>query len=184
MSSALPSALAVLSAVASLAVAAAAHRQLRWMSPWAPPLPPTTTMPSALLSLPPWPRTKTGTLARWWCLKARASVHLRAVPAILLKPPRCCHRAAAIALCAAAAFRAAATAADAATAATPPPSCRQRCAVAPSPSPQHPHCIFLDLTWRISYMLGSAICLSLWRRFVRSGWQHNSLSVLTLATSI
>jgi hypothetical protein len=117
-------------------LAAAAHRQPRWTSPRAPPLLPPTTMPSALLSLRPRPRTKTRTLAHWWCSKAHALTLLQAVPGKPPQPLRCCQRAAAYALCDAtvAALRAAAT--DA----TPLPSCRQHCAVALPPPPQHPRC--------------------------------------------
>ena len=100
MSLALPSlsASAVLSSVASSA-AAAAHWPPRRTSPRAPPSLPTTTMPSALLSLRPRTMTKTSTLARWWRLKECVLAHLRTVPVNLPQPPRCCHRAAAVALC-------------------------------------------------------------------------------------
>jgi hypothetical protein len=101
---------------------------------------PTTTMLSALSSLRPQPRMKARTLARWWCSKARASVHSRTVPVNLPQPPCCCHHAAGVALCTAAALRGAVTANDAATAAVPPPSFPRRCAVTLLPLPQHPQC--------------------------------------------
>ena len=113
---------------ASLA-AAAVHLQPRWTLPQALPLLPTTTMPSALSTLRPRPRTKTRTLARQWHSKAHALAHLWMVPVNLPQPPYCCHRAANVALCAAAELRTAATAADAAAAAAPPPSFWQSCAV-------------------------------------------------------
>jgi hypothetical protein len=117
--------------------AVAAHQRPRWTSPRAAPLLPTTTMPSALSSLRPRPRTKTRMSAHQWCLKARALAHSRTVPVNLPQPPCCCHRDAAIALCAAAVLRAAATATDAAAAAVPPPSfCRRRAGVL-LPPPQH-----------------------------------------------
>ena len=93
----LPSPLSVLSS-AVLSSVAVAHRQPRWASPRAPLLLPMTTMPSVLLSLRPQPRTKTHTSARWWHSKARASAHSQTMPANLLQPPRCCHRAAHFAL--------------------------------------------------------------------------------------
>ncbi len=136
--------LSAVSLSAASSSTAAAHWQPRWTSPQAPPLLPTATMPSALSSLRPRPRTKTRTSARWWRSKACASAHSQTVPANPPQPPRCCHRAATVALCATASLCAAATAADAAADTAPPPSCRRRRAVAlpqlPLTLPQPPRC--------------------------------------------
>ena len=58
-----------------LPLSLAVPRRQRWTSPRAPPSPPMTTMPFALLSLCPRPKTKTHTLACRWRSKARASAH-------------------------------------------------------------------------------------------------------------